>query len=76
VTPFTITLTPGPNIGKAAAKAAAYVVDQWLPDNAGGVHVMVTTRLAATFLKLYQEAKGPVKVRVSLENHIPLLEVL
>lgn len=76
MTPFTMTLNPGPHAGKAAAKAAEYVVDQWLPDNAGGVHVMVTPRLAMTFLKLYQETKGPVKVRVSLENNIPLLEVL
>jgi hypothetical protein len=76
MTPFTMTLTPGPNAAEASVKAAKYVMNEWLPNNAGGVHILVTPKLAETFLKIYQEAKGPVKVRVSLENNIPLLAVL
>ena len=71
-----MTLTPGPNYGKAAARAAEYVVEQWMPGNAGAVQILVTPKLALTFFKLYKEAKGPVKVRVSIENNIPLLVVL
>lgn len=74
--PYTLTLTPGPNADRAAERAARYIIDTWMPGNAGGVHLMVTPRIKAALLAIYQKATGPVRVRVSLEGNVPLLEVL
>ncbi len=74
--PYVMTLRPGPNAEQAAERAARYIIDTWMPGNAGGVHLMVTPRLTKALLAIYTAAKGPVRVRVSLDGNVPLLEVL
>lgn len=77
--PYTLTLKPGANAHRAADQAAAYVVNRWLPNNAGGVHILITPRLAKALLSMLQEGlryQRDVRVRVTIEGNIPHLTVL
>jgi hypothetical protein len=74
--PYTMTLHPGRNPAGAADKAARYIVDRWMPGNAGGVHVMITPRLAKALYTIYSEATKPVYIRVTIRGHIPNLTIL
>ncbi len=78
--PYTMTLTPGRNADACANRAARYVIDRWLPDNAGGIHLMVTSRLAGAFYLILTQAAearlGQVRVRVEIRGSIPELSVL
>ena len=75
-TPYVMTLHPGQRPEIAAAKAARYIVDRWMPNNAGGVHVMMTPRLAKALLAIYQEMDKATDIRVTIQGNIPNLEVL
>jgi hypothetical protein len=37
---YDIRLEPGANVEKAVAKLSKYIIDRWMPDNAGGIVVM------------------------------------
>lgn len=71
-----MTLHPGANPAKAASRAAQYIVNRWMPGNAGGVHLMVTPRLAQALLTIYNEMSGETRIRVTIQGNIPNLEVL
>ena len=77
--PYELTLTPGANIEAAAAKVAKYIVNRWMPNNAGGIHMLVTPKIAAVLLELYKSVnatKISIKVRVTIENNIPVLSTV
>lgn len=74
--PYVITLTPGGNHEDAAARCARYIVNRWLPGNAGSVHLMVTPRLAGVLLTIYRQMEEPTRIRVTVQNNIPNLELL
>lgn len=63
---YRITVEPGANPGKAAMRMAKFIVDRWLPSNAGGVHVMITPPLADSLLPFFQRPKPTV---VSVDTH-------
>ena len=63
---YRITVEPGTNPGMAAMRMAKFIVDRWLPDNSGGVHVMITPLLANSLLLLFQRPKPTV---VSVDTH-------
>ncbi len=74
--PYIMTLHPGNNPAKAAARAAQYIINRWMPNNAGGIHLMVTPRLATALLTIYREMKKETQIRVTIQGNIPNLEVL
>jgi hypothetical protein len=79
-TPYTIACSPGSLDPWAAGKrAATVVVNRWMPGHAGGVHHIVTPRIAALFQEAFVAAtkRGkPIEIRVSIENNLPLLTIL
>ncbi len=74
--PYIMTLHPGANPAKAAARAAQYIINRWLPNNAGGIHLMVMPRLAQALLTIYSEMSKETHIRVTIQGNIPNLEVL
>jgi hypothetical protein len=74
--PYTITLHPGKNAEAVAGKVARYIVDQWMPGNAGGVHLIVTPRLTKCLVEIYKKMTTDTRIRVSLEGNVPLIEVV
>lgn len=76
---YVITLNPGVKSGEAAKKAATYIIDRWMPNNRGGVHVLVTPRLTAQLFKFWElvnQFDRPAKIRVIIEGNMPVLHVL
>ncbi len=77
--PYTIEVKPGGNASMAAKRASKYVIDRWMPRNAGGVHVLMGSHLTATFESFFALANRhgrPVDIRVTFENHRPVLTVV
>lgn len=77
--PYIMTLHPGPNAAAAAKRAATYIMDRWLPDNAGGIHVLVTPKLTAKLAQFYELVNRfdhPAEIRVTIQGNVPCLEVL
>ena len=74
--PYVMTLHQGKNKEAAAMKGARYIINKWMPGNAGGVHVLVTPKMAASLLSIYKTMTKDTKIRVSHQSNIPLLEVL
>lgn len=59
----------------AADKLARYIIDRWMPGNAGGVHVLMTPKLAKRIAGFYAHCalkKKEMQVRVSLDNGLLL----
>lgn len=74
--PYTMTLKPGRNPDKAAAGATKYIVEAWLPGNAGGALLMVGPRLMDVLLQLYERAaleRRPIKIRVESRGNRPYI---
>ncbi len=76
---YIITLSPGGNVDAVAMRCASVVIDRWLPQNRGGVHLMMGPRLAAHIAALLHKAahhQRPIRVRVTIEGNIPVLTEL
>jgi hypothetical protein len=74
--PYTITLKPGANVAAASKKCAEYIINTWLPNNAGGVHFMLTPKLTLTIYEIYKNIKEDTKLRVTIKNNVPHIEVV
>jgi hypothetical protein len=57
---YTVTVTPGPNAQHAAARLAKYIINRWMPGNAGGIHVMVTPQMAESLLPFFQRKANTI----------------
>ncbi len=74
--PYTISLKPGANTAIAASKLAHFIVERWVPGNAGGVHVLITPRIAETLRGLWEEANAKNQerwFRVALQGNMPAI---
>lgn len=57
---YRVTATPGQNAERAAASLARYVIDRWMPGNAGGVRVFGVPQLCALLLPFFQRDKATI----------------
>lgn len=76
---YVLTLRPGVNAAAAAKGAATYIINRWMPGNAGGVHLMLTphlTRMLVRWWEMVNLVDHPAEVRVTIENNRPVLTVL
>lgn len=76
MTPYTVELKPGANVDAAASRLAKLIIDRWMPGNAGGVHILLTPRLAGSLASLWAAVNASNKskrFRVSIEGNKPLL---
>jgi hypothetical protein len=74
--PFTITMHPGANVQRASAQLARLIIDRWMPDNAGGVHMLINPRLASSLSALWQQVNMEQKAksfRVGIYGNVPNL---
>ena len=69
---YRITVEPGANPGKAAMRMAKFIVDRWLPSNAGGVHVMITPSLCISLLPFFERTK-PTEISVDTHHNHPII---
>lgn len=69
---YTVTVQPGDNAKRAAVRMARYVVQRWMPGNAGGVHVFATPQLATLLLPFFTRPK-PTTLRVDTMGLTPVL---
>lgn len=74
--PYVITLTPGKTPERAAKECARYILNRWLPNNAGGVHLLAGPRLTKALETIYRTMPGPTEIRVTIRGNIPNLEIL
>jgi hypothetical protein len=69
---YNITATPGANPQHAAARLASYIVNRWMPGNAGGVHVLITPKLASILLQFFARPK-PTVLEVNTVGLTPVI---
>lgn len=55
---YRVTMKPGGNTEKGVVKLARYIVDRWMPGNAGGVHVLATPALCQLLHPLWLRVQG------------------
>lgn len=75
-TPYIITLHPGRRGDDAARRCSRYIIDRWMPGNAGGIHLLVGDQLSKALSTIYDYMTKPVRIRVTIHNNIPNLEVM
>lgn len=69
---YDVTVTPGNNAKKASIRMAHYIVQRWMPDNAGGVHMLAGAQLAGLLLPFFERVK-PTKLRVDTTDNRPVI---
>lgn len=55
--PYQVTLHPGANVDVAAKRLANYIVDTWMPGNAGGATFIMVPQLMQLLTPLYEKAR-------------------
>jgi hypothetical protein len=55
-TPYRLTIHPNRDIHAAPLKLATFIIDKWMPNNAGGVHVLLGQRLAGSLRQFFEKA--------------------
>ncbi len=66
---YRVTTKPGGRPDLAAMRLAVYIVDRWLPDHAGGVHILITPTLAEAVLPFFTRPR-PVTLVVDTQTGI------
>ncbi len=77
--PYTVDIQPNRNAVEASVKLAKYIIDRWMPGNAGGVHVIVTPQLARGLSPLYARAtieRRVISIRITVPGQIPVITEL
>jgi hypothetical protein len=72
--PYVLTLHPGANVEVAVARAARYIIDRWMPGNAGGVVLLLGPQLCGLLHPIWQRAnqtRRPINLRVELIANRP-----
>ena len=67
-----VTVAPGANPDRAAARLARYIVDRWMPGNAGGIHLVATPRMASVLLQFFQRQQ-PTDLVVDTRGLVPVI---
>lgn len=73
---YSIVVHPGANIHAASSRMARIIVDRWLPNNAGGIHLLMTPKVAQRLLPIFERAnklKRDVQVDINTLGMIPII---
>jgi hypothetical protein len=63
---------PGKSPQTAAEKMSRYIIDRWIPGNAGGAHVLMGPGLTKLLLQFFKRPT-PTKLRVDTRGSKPVI---
>lgn len=69
---YEVTVSPGHNPENASLKLAHYIINRWLPGNAGGVHFMLDRKMANSLLQFFQRSKNTTLIINTMDN-VPVI---
>lgn len=76
---YRVELRPGGNVEAAAGRLARTIIDRWIPGHAGGVHLLLTPKLASIVADLWRQVNDGARARtlvVDTRRGMPVLTLV